>query len=302
MRRVFLLFWIFTLLLSASFQKFYSKGNRSYELGDFDNAYLNYTKAYNSAKSKREKISSLGALVQVSKELRNYTSAKEYANKILEIDPLNSYAKKVLNSLNSNTSRRLTKDDVLKLICRKPHKNSCRCEDFKFADFSEFASTESMDIKQIIKGNFIHKDEAIVTLIGCEPHSDDWGGYLLLKRDGRRFEVVKYNTPYLGECQRVKFKRKDALLCKSEYSNQGYFVDSIFLNYFDKYLKLKSRLIYQGKENGGAVGEDSKEYKNTTIKSWRLIRENGSLYVVLRVYDEDFRHKNRLKTIKKKID
>ena len=196
----------------------------------------------------------------------------------------------------------LTKKDVLKLICRKPYKNSCRCEDFKFANFREFASTESMDIKQIIKGDFIHKDEAIVTLIGCESHSANWGGYLLLRKDGKNFEVLKYSQPYFGECKKVKFRGKDALLCKSEYSNHGYFVDSLFLNYFDKYLKLKSRLIYEGEDNSAAVGDNTKEYHNTTIKSWKVLEDKDGLSVILRVYDEGFRHKNRVKTIKKKID
>ncbi len=88
-----------SILNGSTFNEFYNQGNMEYKNGHIDKAYIAYSKAYNEANSKKEKIKSLGALAEVAKRQNNYNLAKEYAQKILSIDPSNRYAKNILNSL-----------------------------------------------------------------------------------------------------------------------------------------------------------------------------------------------------------
>ena len=71
---------------------------------------------------------------------------------------------------------------------------------------------------------------------------------------------------------------------------------------FDKNLQLKSKTIYEGEENSGAYGESSPKYKNTTIKSWKLVKKGKDLFVIIRAYNYNKTNKTKLQTIKKRVE
>lgn len=314
MKHLFLYLLTATFLSANSFSFYYEKANNEHDNGLIDKSYLNYAKAYNFAKTKKEKIKALGALCEINKEKGLYENTQDYAKKILKLDPKNKYAKRVLKFLHNKDSKRfeskrngisnnLTAKKVINLICTKPNGKYCKCKNVKLFNASKFFANDTVGVGQIIKGDFVDKNEAIVTLSGCQPHSQSWGGYLLLAKKGNNWRTIEYKTPYLGDkCQVVHLKSgKDGIVCNAGYTNQGYSIDTLVFSYYDKYSKLKDKILYRGENNAGAYGSDSPEYKNTVIKSWKTVKEGKTIYAIIKVYDENAK-KHSIKIIKKKID
>lgn len=206
----------------------------------------------------------------------------------------------LLASSTNLESEELTSFDVLDLICNKPLIDECNCEDVKFFNSKKgkFIHTgDKMRVGDVIEGNFVEKNEAIANLFGCQSHSDSWGGYVLLRKNKKnKWKVIKYKTPYLGDCEKVHLKNgKDILLCKSNFVQHGIRTNTLSVLGADNF-------IYQGDDNAGAVEENSPKYYNKTIKSYKIVYEGKDIYIVLTVYNKDAKHKNRTKVIKKKLN
>ncbi len=315
MKKISILFIVVTLLEASYFSKFYNKGEKNFDKGRLDKAYLDYSAAYNYAQTDREKVVSLGALAEVSRRKGYSVLAKEYAIKILSLDPSNKFAKKVLESpsisspslsspsISITPDPKLTKKTIVKLICKHPRGENCSCEDIKFVKPSDFIPLyDDVSIEQIIQGRFLKKHEAVVSLRGCEPQSQNWGSYLLLKKGKKGWKTIRYGKPYLGDdCKKIELKNgKEGLVCQGDFMNQGYFSTALMFYTFDKAGKLKGKILYRGEDNAGVYGGDSPKFKNTTIKNWKVVKKGNKNYAIIEVFDENAKH-SKIKTIKKEI-
>jgi uncharacterized protein YgiM (DUF1202 family) len=77
--------------------KMYSKGNTQYRKGNYYHAVKYYHSALEHTTNEVEIIKVLGALSQVSKKEGNLELAKEYARKIMELDPTNEFANNIVS-------------------------------------------------------------------------------------------------------------------------------------------------------------------------------------------------------------
>lgn len=83
-------------------------------------------------------------------------------------------------------------------------------------------------IEQIIYGSFTAPglDEALVDLGDCEPHVNNWGGSILLRRSDQEWSMVQYE-PGLRSLSCLTFSQDglDSVVCEHSYINQGYLVN-----------------------------------------------------------------------------
>jgi hypothetical protein len=90
-------------------------------------------------------------------------------------------------------------------------------------------------VDAVVRGAFsgAGADEVAVSLEGCEPHSQNWGGLLILRPQQGTAVVVEYFSgvhPHACKAYRKKDGR-DLLVCSRTDGNQGTFHD--FLSSFD---------------------------------------------------------------------
>ncbi|WP_296824177.1 hypothetical protein [Sulfurovum sp.] len=143
---------------------------------------------------------------------------------------------------------------------------ACTCSR---VNMTHFNSSETFAFEALFRGNFTDSDadEIFAVTAGCEPHVNNWGGAMLFRKKGNRWQKIFYAPGYPGKCKKIDVSGRSELLCHGKYMNQGYGNDRLVLfGVTDNGLKAV-KTLYSGESDEAAF--DSK-HKNTLVKSWKL--------------------------------
>jgi hypothetical protein len=96
---------------------------------------------------------------------------------------------------------------------------------------------QEYEIVASVRGSFTSPaaNEAVVTMLGCLPHSLHFGANYVLRFENGVWKPARYNQGLLAEkCEKWKLSDgRDALLCRASDGHQGYFEHFIYLMRFD---------------------------------------------------------------------
>jgi hypothetical protein len=120
-------------------------------------------------------------------------------------------------------------------VTKKAGKVACRkCP--SFTSDSENNGTGGT-LVSVIYGRFTKSgdQEAIVDINDCEPHANNWGGTVLLRRNSRGWSKVQYKAGIrTNSCLKLaKFTGQNYLVCLNSYMGQGYLITSLNRIEFD---------------------------------------------------------------------
>ena len=94
-----------------------------------------------------------------------------------------------------------------------------------FTGFGEFGDNFEWYIEKIIRGHFLSagSDDAVLSMAGCEPHSANFGGTILLSRKSGAWKMLWYKAGVdTSTCHKLRLKDgRDILLCLGEAGGQG---------------------------------------------------------------------------------
>jgi len=159
--------------------------------------------------------------------------------------------------------------------------------------------TGSLQVDAVIRGRFTRPAaaEALADYEGCEPHAGNFGGSVLLRRQGAGWERVAF-LPGLRSATCLRLPRADgaeALACYSSWSGQGEEDGAIDLLLFDATGKPASTAVRRFSSifwnpqlcHRGEVG---REQTFETFDAWRRTPASGGqpLRLVVRVKAESF--------------
>ena len=107
----------------------------------------------------------------------------------------------------------------------------CRLPCPKYTSFAGEDMTWSFD--GITQGHFLSptSDDAAVSITGCEPHSENFGGTALVTRRSGRWSMLWYKAGVeTSRCHKVPLKdRREILVCIGEYGSQGDVVTALYI-------------------------------------------------------------------------
>ena len=159
--------------------------------------------------------------------------------------------------------------------------------------------TGSLQVGTVIRGSFTRPStaEALADYEGCEPHAGNFGGSVLLRRQGAGWERVAF-LPGLRSAACLRLPRADgaeALACYSSWSGQGEEDGAIDLLRFDATGKLASSSVRRFSDilwnpqlcHRGEVG---REETFASFDAWRRTPASGGrpLRLEVRVKAESF--------------
>lgn len=102
-----------------------------------------------------------------------------------------------------------------------------------FTGFGEFGDNFEWYIEEIIRGHFLSagSDDAVLSMAGCEPHSTNFGGTILLSRKSGTWKMLWYKAGVdTSRCHKVRLKDgRDILLCLGEAGGQGNVTTDLYL-------------------------------------------------------------------------
>ncbi len=164
--------------------------------------------------------------------------------------------------------------DLMKRICgSKPELTEGgkpTCTSCSEVSVLKSASTESFALEEVFYGDFTRsgKKEAFAITAGCESHADNWGGSILFRKTGNRWQRVFYRAGHLGKCKKLREANgRNEMLCLGEYMNQGYGNDRLVHYRVGNKGLTKIETLYSGESDEGAF--DSRN-KNTLVEDWYL--------------------------------
>jgi len=145
-------------------------------------------------------------------------------------------------------------------------------------------STESFAFEKVFYDDFTGNGtkEVFVVTAGCESHADNWGGSILFRKIGNRWQRVFYRAGHLGKCKKLQTANgRHEILCLGEYMNQGYGNDRLVHFRVENRGLINIETLYSGENDEGAF--DSKN-KNTLVEDWYLKDINGDSYLDVIVF------------------
>jgi hypothetical protein len=78
---------------------------------------------------------------------------------------------------------------------------------------------------RVTRGHFLSatSDDAVLAMLGCEPHSENFGGTVLLSRTSRQWNMLWYKPGIeTSQCHKVQLRAaREILVCTGEYGGQG---------------------------------------------------------------------------------
>ncbi len=91
---------------------------------------------------------------------------------------------------------------------------------------SAFAGEDfEWNLAAVIRGHFLspQSDDAILSMVGCEPHSENWGGTILLTRKVQKWTMLWYKAGVeTSQCHKVKLRdNREILVCLGSEGGQG---------------------------------------------------------------------------------
>lgn len=80
-------------------------------------------------------------------------------------------------------------------------------------------------LEAVTRGHFLSttSDDAVLSMLGCEPHSEKFGGTILLTRNAGRWKMLWYKAGVeTSECHKVSLPTgREILVCMGRYGAQG---------------------------------------------------------------------------------
>jgi hypothetical protein len=81
------------------------------------------------------------------------------------------------------------------------------------------------ELARVTRGHFLSpaSDDAVLWMVGCEPHSENFGGTILLTRHSQRWKMLWYKAGVpTEECHKVAVRNgREILVCMGRYGGQG---------------------------------------------------------------------------------
>jgi hypothetical protein len=120
------------------------------------------------------------------------------------------------------------RDGALRVGCRScPPFDASSGADGRLAELDARPETEFFELESVYRGSFMRPgaDEAAAVFAGCEPHSSNWGGTLLVERSGNTWQQSSYRSGFRPrDCRtfRMPESGRDLLVCRWDTGNQGY--------------------------------------------------------------------------------
>jgi hypothetical protein len=100
---------------------------------------------------------------------------------------------------------------------------SCRGVCPKFTSFSNEKFRWSLAL--VTRGHFVSpsSEDAVLSMNGCEPHSENFGGTILLTRRAQRWTMLWYKPGVdTGQCHKVSLPTaREILVCLGDFGGQG---------------------------------------------------------------------------------
>jgi len=130
------------------------------------------------------------------------------------------------NSKNSITPSRKDAIALMKSVCGRSNVNSDNLDSCKQCpSFTESAGSGGT-LNSVIYGSFTKAGtrEALVDMEGCQGHSGNWGGSILLRSTTKGWSVVRYERA-LRSYRCLKFRTRagrNSLVCEGSYTQGGF--------------------------------------------------------------------------------
>ena len=106
-------------------------------------------------------------------------------------------------------------------------------------------------LEAVTRGHFLtaHSDDVVLATSGCEDHSNNFGGTILLTRKSQTWKMLWYKAGVsTAQCHRVKLRDgREILACLGGYGGQG---NSWTVLYVEDLLSPTTNLMTGAKENG----------------------------------------------------
>ena len=166
----------------------------------------------------------------------------------------------------------------------------CRIVCPKFTDFpdSEFV----WSLARVTRGHFLSptSEDAVLQMEGCEPHSANFGGSILLTRRSQRWIMIWYKPGvFTGRCHKIPLATgREILVCMGTYGGQG----NNWTAFYAEDLLAPSNILMSadGKSTFFQV------FKNTLTCGWNS-DDNSKPYSLIRSAIEKVEFKNDVKPI-----
>ncbi len=87
-------------------------------------------------------------------------------------------------------------------------------------------------LESVTRGHFVSpsSEDAVLSMAGCEPHSENFGGTILLTKRSQRWSMVWYKMGvYTRQCHKVPLRDgREILVCIGNYGGQGLIWRSLY--------------------------------------------------------------------------
>jgi hypothetical protein len=127
----------------------------------------------------------------------------------------------------------------------------CRTGCPDFTDFGRFGDRFSWSLGAVTRGHFLSptSDDAVLWMEGCEPHSANFGGTVLLTRRSQRWSMLWYKAGVqTAQCHKVSLRdAREILVCIGSAGGQGNSATSL---YSEDLLDPKSTLMAGEADDG----------------------------------------------------
>jgi len=88
-------------------------------------------------------------------------------------------------------------------------------------------------LTRVTRGHFLSSgsDDAVLSMEGCEPHSENFGGTVLLTRCSQGWSMVWYKSGVdTSRCRKVQLaNRREILICMVDYGGQGIVITDLYV-------------------------------------------------------------------------
>ena len=102
-----------------------------------------------------------------------------------------------------------------------------------FTSFGAFGDNFEWYVEKIIQGHFLspRSDDAVLSMTGCEPHSANFGGTILLSRNAGAWKMLWYRAGVdTSNCHKLRLKDgRNILLCLGQAGGQGNITTDLYL-------------------------------------------------------------------------
>lgn len=101
----------------------------------------------------------------------------------------------------------------------------CRTGCPKYTDFGIYGDESTWSLRAVTRGHFLSpvSDDAVLSMEGCEPHSENFGGTVLLTQRSGHWAMLWYKAGVETlQCHKIQLRdARDILVCIGRYGGQG---------------------------------------------------------------------------------